>query len=62
MRWQYWHRLVALSFLGWVSCTPAYGLTGKLVLDPVMVALTADIAPLSTYGTVFCLLNFAGML
>jgi len=37
-----------------------YGLTGKLVLDPLVVALVADATPPRGYGTAFGILNFAG--
>ncbi|MDP2873640.1 MAG: MFS transporter [Bacillota bacterium] len=37
-----------------------YGLTGKLVLDPLVVALVADATPAASYGTAFGLLNFSG--
>jgi MFS family permease len=37
-----------------------YGLTGKLVLDPLVVALVADATPVAEYGTAFGILNFAG--
>jgi MFS family permease len=37
-----------------------YGISGKLVVDPLMVALVADVAPKDAYGTVFGILNFVG--
>jgi len=37
-----------------------YGITGKLVVDPLLVALVADATPPSAYGTAFGILNFAG--
>lgn len=36
-----------------------YGFCGKLVIDPLLVALVADVAPPSAYGTAFGVLNFA---
>lgn len=39
----------------------AYGLVGKLAMDPVIAALVADLAPRAAYGTVYGVLNFAGM-
>ncbi|MDU5144139.1 MAG: MFS transporter [Paenibacillus dendritiformis] len=38
-----------------------YGLTGKLALDPVLVAFVADNAPKEAYSTAFGLYNFIGM-
>lgn len=38
-----------------------YGLTGKLALDPVLVAFVADNAPKEGYSTAFGLYNFVGM-
>lgn len=37
-----------------------YGITGKLVMDPLLVALVADATPAQGYGTAFGILNFAG--
>lgn len=37
-----------------------YGITGKLVLDPLVVALVADATPAASYGTAFGILNFSG--
>lgn len=37
-----------------------YGLTGKLVVDPLLVAMIADATPAAGYGTAFGILNFAG--
>jgi len=37
-----------------------YGVTGKLVLDPLVVALVADATPAANYGTAFGILNFSG--
>lgn len=36
-----------------------YGSSGKLVIDPLLVALAADTAPPSLYATAFGVLNFA---
>ena len=38
-----------------------YGFTGKLALDPIVIALVADVTDRNAYGTVFGALNFAGM-
>lgn len=38
-----------------------YGLTGKLALDPVLVAFVADNAPAGSYSTAYGLYNFIGM-
>jgi len=35
-----------------------YGLTGKLVVDPLLVALVADAAPPNSYASAFGILNF----
>jgi MFS family permease len=37
-----------------------YGVTGKLVVDPLLVAMVADATPVHAYGTAFGILNFAG--
>lgn len=37
-----------------------YGVTGKLVVDPLLVAMVADATPIHAYGTAFGILNFAG--
>jgi MFS family permease len=37
-----------------------YGVTGKLVVDPLIVALVADATPRENYGSAFGILNFAG--
>jgi len=39
-----------------------YGLAGKLTVDPLMVALVADVTPKNAYGSVFGILNFVGSL
>ncbi len=39
----------------------AYGLTGKLVVDPLLVAHLADITPPRAYAMTYGLFNFAGM-
>lgn len=46
---------------GLLAALIIYGFTGKLALDPVMAAYVADHARREQYGTVFGLLNFAGM-
>jgi sugar phosphate permease len=38
-----------------------YGLTGKLALDPVLIAFVADNAPKELYGTAFGVYNFVAM-
>ncbi|UOF92366.1 MFS transporter [Fodinisporobacter ferrooxydans] len=38
-----------------------YGLTGKIALDPVLVAFVADNAPKQGYSTAFGVFNFSGM-
>lgn len=37
-----------------------YGLSGKLVIDPLLIALVAEQADSASYGKAFALLNFAG--
>lgn len=49
------------SHVGLVIALLLYGMAGKLALDPVVIALVADITDRSAYGTVFGALNFAGM-
>ncbi|MGB9866515.1 MAG: MFS transporter [Bacillota bacterium] len=39
-----------------------YGITGKLVVDPLIVAYMADAVPKSRYATAFGMLNFASAL
>lgn len=57
--------LAAIPFIqshaGLVAALLFYGVAGKLALDPVVIALVADITDRSVYGTVFGVLNFAGM-
>lgn len=38
-----------------------YGLTGKLAMDPLLIASMADNAPASSRGTIFSIFNFIGM-
>lgn len=38
-----------------------YGLTGKLALDPLLIASMADNAPSANRGTIFSIFNFVGM-
>lgn len=45
-------------FLG--AALVLYGLTGKLVVDPLLVALVADAAPPERYASAFGVLNFFG--
>lgn len=40
----------------------AYGLVGKLALDPLLVAYVADRVPKSAYSRAYATLNFSGML
>lgn len=47
----------ALLFVGLI----VYGLTGKLALDPVLIAYVSDNAPQASFGTVFSIYNFVGM-
>lgn len=49
------------SHVGLVVALLFYGAAGKLALDPVVIALVADMTHKSVYGTVFGALNFAGM-
>lgn len=44
-----------------VICLSVYGLTGKLALDPILVASVADNASSSKKGTIFSIFNFVGM-
>lgn len=37
-----------------------YGFTGKLVIDPLLIALVSEQTAASSYGKAFALLNFAG--
>ena len=57
--------LAAVPFItsqaGLVLALMVYGFTGKLALDPIVIALVADVTDRNAYGTVFGALNFAGM-
>ncbi len=57
--------LAAIPFItsqaGLVLALMVYGFTGKLALDPIVIALVADVTDRNAYGTVFGALNFAGM-
>lgn len=57
--------LAAIPFItsqaGLVLALMVYGFTGKLALDPIVIALVADVTDRTAYGTVFGALNFAGM-
>ncbi len=57
--------LAAIPFItsqaGLVIALMVYGFTGKLALDPIVIALVADVTERTAYGTVFGALNFAGM-
>lgn len=44
-----------------IACLAIYGLTGKLALDPILVASVADNAPTGNRGTIFSIYNFVGM-
>lgn len=44
-----------------IACLAIYGLTGKLALDPILVASVADNAPAANRGTIFSIYNFVGM-
>jgi MFS family permease len=44
-----------------VLCLVVYGLTGKLALDPILVAAVADRSHSGNRGTVFSVYNFVGM-
>jgi MFS family permease len=44
-----------------IACLIVYGLTGKLALDPILVASVADNAPSGNLGTIFSIYNFVGM-
>lgn len=49
------------SRAGLIAALLVYGLVGKLALDPILLALVADISDPGAYGTVFGFFNFAGM-
>lgn len=44
-----------------ITCLVVYGLTGKLALDPILVASVADNASSGNRGTIFSVYNFVGM-
>ncbi|MDR1542521.1 MAG: MFS transporter [Clostridiales bacterium] len=44
-----------------IVCLIIYGLTGKLALDPILVASVADNSPSGKRGTLFSIYNFVGM-
>lgn len=44
-----------------IVCLVVYGLTGKLALDPILVASVADNASSGNRGTIFSVFNFVGM-
>lgn len=44
-----------------IVCLVVYGLTGKLALDPILVASVADNAASGNRGTIFSVYNFVGM-
>jgi len=44
-----------------IAALVLYGLTGKLALDPVLVAFVADHAPKQGYSTAYGIYNFIGM-
>ncbi|MCD8351553.1 MAG: MFS transporter [Planctomycetaceae bacterium] len=44
-----------------ITCLVIYGLTGKLALDPILVASVADNAASGNRGTIFSVYNFVGM-
>ena len=49
------------SYPALIASLVLYGLTGKLALDPVLVAFVADNAPKNGYSTAFGVYNFVGM-
>ncbi len=49
------------SLWGLIIALTCYGLTGKIVLDSIVIAHVADHAPAHAYATVFGVLNFIGM-
>src|SRR5690606_12996508 len=57
--------LAAIPFItsqaGLVIALMVYGFTGKLALEPIVIALVADVTERTAYGTVFGALNCAGM-
>lgn len=44
-----------------IACLAVYGLTGKLALDPILVASVADNCSTGNRGTIFSVYNFVGM-
>jgi MFS family permease len=48
------------SMLGLYLALLLYGLTGKLVIDPLLIAMVSEETDVSSYGKAFALLNFAG--
>lgn len=44
-----------------ITCLVVYGLTGKLALDPILVASVADNASSGNLGSIFSVYNFVGM-
>jgi len=49
------------SFLGFVAAIAAYGVVGKLTLDPIAIAWVSDITPKEIIGPALALLNVAAM-
>ncbi|HEX6798076.1 MAG TPA: MFS transporter [Ktedonobacterales bacterium] len=52
---------LAGSTLALYAALALYGFTGKLALDPILVAYVADRVPKTAYSRAYALLNFAGM-
>lgn len=49
------------SYPALIAALVLYGMTGKLALDPVLVAFVADNAPKNGYSSAFGVYNFIGM-
>ena len=49
------------SFLGFVVAIAAYGIVGKLTLDPIAIAWVSDITPKEIIGPALALLNVTAM-
>lgn len=49
------------SYTLMIVCLVIYGLTGKLALDPILVASVADNCSSGNRGTIFSVFNFVGM-
>lgn len=52
--------VISPSAVGLYLALLLYGFTGKLVIDPLLIALVSEQTEAGAYGQVFALLNFAG--